>query len=233
VLQALQHELMQPEMVATFVAEFTAEWRRLCAEATSGTAALRRELAGVERQLQGLIDMIIDGFRAPGLQGRLDGFEARKSELSASIQAGDRRRALPRLHSNLAVTYRERVAALRTALMEGAGAEILETLRGLVDRVLVHPALEAGRVHIELVGHLSALLEASGAPATLTAGLSLGDRTRKTSVAGAAGVCSESDDAGTGFRLWRTRIAIWKKRDDIECFLPTNPPPDRELRRDG
>jgi hypothetical protein len=61
--------------------------------------------------------------------------------------------------------------------MEGAGAEILETLRGLVDRVLVHPALEAGRVNIELVGHLS--LEASGAPATLTAGLSLGDRTRK------------------------------------------------------
>jgi site-specific DNA recombinase len=84
VLQALQHELMQPEMVATFVAEFTAEWSRLCAEATSGTAALRRELAGVERQLQGLIDMMIDGFRAPGLQGRLDGFEARKSELRAS-----------------------------------------------------------------------------------------------------------------------------------------------------
>jgi site-specific DNA recombinase len=199
VLQALEHELMQPEMVAAFVTEFTAEWNRLCAEATSGTAELRRELTSVERQLQGLIDMMIDGFRAPGLQGRLDALEARKSELTAFIQAGDRRQALPRLHGNLAVTYRERVAALRAALTEGAGAEIIEALRGLVDRVLVHPASEKGKPRLELVGHLSALLEASGAPAMLTAGLSLNGEKRKTPPASAGGVCSESGDAGTGF----------------------------------
>ena len=69
--------------------------------------------------------MMIDGFRAPGLQGRLDALEARKSELTTSIQAGDRRQALPRLHGNLAVTYRGRVTALRAALTEGANAEIL------------------------------------------------------------------------------------------------------------
>ena len=140
---------------------------------------------------------MIDGFRAPGLQGRLDALEGRKAELTASIQAGDRRQALPRLHGNLAVTYRERIAALRAALLEDAGTEILEALRGLVDRVLVHPASEKGEPRLELVGHLSALLEASGAPAMLTAGLSLGVGTRKTPPAGACGVCSESGDAGT------------------------------------
>ncbi len=43
----------------------------------------------------------------------------------------------------------------------------------MVHSVLVHPALEKGKPRLELIGHLSALLEASGAPARLTAGLSL------------------------------------------------------------
>ena len=199
VLQALEHELMQPETVAAFVTEFTAEWNRLCAEATSGTAELRRQLTVVELQLQGLIDMMIDGFRAPGLQGRLDALEARKSKLTAAILAAAHRQALPRLHGNLAVTYRGRVTALRAALTEGANAEILEGLRALIDRVLAHPPSEVGTPRLELIGHLSAMLEASGAPPGLTAGLSLGGDKRKSPAAHASGVCSESGNAGTGF----------------------------------
>ena len=38
----------------------------------------RRELEGVRRKLSGLIDAIADGLRAPGLQGKLAEFEARR-----------------------------------------------------------------------------------------------------------------------------------------------------------
>ena len=199
VLQALEQGLMQPDLVAAFVGEFTAEWNRLRAEASYGLHEVRRELAGVERQLQGLIDMMIDGFRAAGLQDKLNQFEARKAELTAAVMAGEQGNSLPRLHGNLAETYRLRVGALREALAAGGNIEILEALRALVDRVLVHPSVGDAAPPLELIGHLSALLEVSGAPLEMIAGLSLAVGQRKTPPAAADGVCSESLDAGTGF----------------------------------
>jgi hypothetical protein len=41
VLDALRHRLMEPELYAVFVAEFTAEWNRLQSEAGAGLAAQR------------------------------------------------------------------------------------------------------------------------------------------------------------------------------------------------
>ncbi|MDB5413673.1 MAG: putative recombinase [Rubritepida sp.] len=199
VLLALEQGLMRPDLVAAFVAEFTAEWNRLRAEASLGLRGVRRELAGVERQLQGLIEMMIDGFRAPGLQDKLNQFELRKAELNAAIAAGEQANSLPRLHGNLSETYRLRLGALREALAGGGNTEILEALRALVDRVLVHPSFKDAAAPLELIGHLSALLEVSGAPAEMTAGLSLVIGQEKTPPAVADGVCSAKWDAGTGF----------------------------------
>ena len=214
VLQALERGLMQPDLVAAFVGEFTAEWNRLRAEASSGLHEVRRELASVERQLQGLIDMMIDGFRAPGLQDKLIQFEARKSELTTAVVAGEQGNSLPRLHGDLSETYRLRVGALREALAAGGNTEILEALRALVDRVLVHSSVNDAAEPLELIGHLSALLEVSGAPREMVGGLSLALEQRKTPPAAADGVCSESLDAGTGFGLFRTPLAPhqFKKR---------------------
>ena len=72
---------MHPDLVAAFVAEFTTEWNRLRADASSGLREVRRELTTVERQLEGLIAMMIDGFRAGSLQERLDQLEASKTRL--------------------------------------------------------------------------------------------------------------------------------------------------------
>ncbi|WP_371136808.1 recombinase family protein [Falsiroseomonas sp.] len=199
VLQALEQGLMQPDLVAVFVAEFTTEWNRLRTEASAGLSGIRAELATVERQLQGLIDMMIDGFRAPGLQARLDQFEARKSALVAALTAGEESSSLPRLHGSLAEAYRLRVHSLREAFSAYGDTEILEALKALVDRVLVYPSTTGAPAPLELIGHLSALLQASGASAEQTAGLSLITGHEKTPRAEAHGVCSGSWDAGTGF----------------------------------
>ncbi|MGG5822367.1 hypothetical protein [Falsiroseomonas sp. HW251] len=45
VLVALGSELMRPELMAAFVAEFTAEWNRLQAQARAGRAGKRVEPA--------------------------------------------------------------------------------------------------------------------------------------------------------------------------------------------
>ena len=60
ILDALRTRLMQPEHVATFVAEFTAEWNRLQAEVSAEATAQRRELDTVQRRLASLIDAIAE-----------------------------------------------------------------------------------------------------------------------------------------------------------------------------
>ena len=47
--------------------------------------AKKRELAEVARKLNGLIDAIADGLRAPGLQQRLDELEARRVQLEQDL----------------------------------------------------------------------------------------------------------------------------------------------------
>jgi hypothetical protein len=113
VLEALETRLMQPELVAAFVAELTVEWNRLRAEASAGLIGQRRALEQVEQKLTGLIDMMIDGFRAPGLQARLDEMERHKQTLIASIASAEAGPVLPRLHGNLPEVYRNKVAKLR------------------------------------------------------------------------------------------------------------------------
>ena len=194
-LEALGSRLMQPELVAVFVAEFTATWNTLRAQASSGLEGKRRELAAVERQLAGLIQSLIDGFRAPGLQGRLDELEARKQALLAEVGAVEQGPALPRLHPNLAEVYRGRVEQLRQALAVENGPEALEAARALIDRVEVHaPAELKGPPRLELVGHLAAMLRAAGFTG-------VGSDKSPSAVADGLGVLLGLGlgDAGTGF----------------------------------
>ncbi|WP_241763194.1 recombinase family protein, partial [Acidiphilium sp. PM] len=138
ILDALRHQLMQPEHVAEFVTEYTAEYNRLNSERSAALASHKRELESVTRKLDGLIDAIAEGMRAPGLQQKLDTLEARKAELTRLIETAGI--SLPLLHPNLAETYRERVTDLHAALTrEDGGTAALEAVRALIERVDVSP----------------------------------------------------------------------------------------------
>ena len=50
-MDALRTRLMDPDLVAEFLREFTAEWNCLSAERSAGRAAQERELASVTRKL--------------------------------------------------------------------------------------------------------------------------------------------------------------------------------------
>ena len=156
ILGALRQQLMAPELVAEFVAEFAVEWNRLQAAAGAEAANLRKELAAVERKLAGLIDAIADGFRAPGLQQQLDDLEARKAGLTRQLAQATP--AVPRLHPNLGEIYRAKVAALAEALTGPDGQEALEMVRGLVARVEVLPAAAGEAPEIVLTGEIAAMV---------------------------------------------------------------------------
>jgi hypothetical protein len=133
ILDALKDNLMHPDLVAEFIKEFHAEVNRQRRDAELSLVLKRRELDDVRRKLDGLIEAIADGLRAPGLQSKLDELGERKTALEADITGAPT--AAPRLHPNLAEIYRQKVANLQQALADPATqTEALEILRGLIEQ---------------------------------------------------------------------------------------------------
>ncbi len=158
ILNALRTRLMEPGLVAEFIRAFAVEWNRLSAERLAMRSGQERELASVTRKLDGLIAAMADGFRAPRLQAQLDELEVRRATLEAKLGAAAAPQA-PRLHPNLAEVYRERVAALQTALhAPDGGRAALEAVRELIERIAVRPAESSAGLEIELIGEIAAMV---------------------------------------------------------------------------
>jgi len=116
IIDGLRQRLMAPEFVEEFIRAFQNEINLQRRESNAVHEAKRRELADVMRKLDGLIDAIADGLRAPGLQHRLDELEARRNEITQDLSSGPT--TTVRLHPNLAEMYRRQVERLQHALNE-------------------------------------------------------------------------------------------------------------------
>jgi site-specific DNA recombinase len=128
------------------------------------------------------------GLRAPGLQHRLNGLEARKATLEVQLSAPPP--APVRLHPNLTQLYRQKIEDLHTALADpDLRGEAMELIRSLIDRVELHPAEDGFR--IELVGETANMVN-----------LSTGAESVKTDVAKA----SVKVVAGIGFEPMTFRL---------------------------
>jgi len=154
VLGALKDRLMDPELFRVFVEEFTAEWNRLQAEASSGLMVRQQELERIDRQLNKLVDALVDGVPAATVRDRMAALEVRKVVLQGELASAEL--PAPRLHPGLAQVYRDRVAELARVLGEDDAAEARDLIRGLVEAIRLVP--EAGVLRIEVRGALGAIL---------------------------------------------------------------------------
>jgi len=147
---------MAPELVAEFVRAFHKEINLQRREDDAMRDAKRRQLADVRRKLDGLIEAIADGLRAPGLQQRLDELEACRIEIEQSLTAEPT--APVRFHPNLAHVYRRQVEQLQHALNQPEiRHEAVQILRGLIERVSIGPAAKG--LEIEIVGEIAKMVE--------------------------------------------------------------------------
>ena len=161
ILEGLRQRLMAPEMVEEFVTAYHEEVNRHRREATAARAGKERELAEVTRKLDKLIEALIEGYRTAGLQQRLEELEARKAALEQELAADPPPPV--RLHPNLAQVYRAKVERLHVALADpGLRDEALGILRGLIERVVIHPAGDSSAddgLQIELAGEIVKMIE--------------------------------------------------------------------------
>src|SRR5262245_5167320 len=156
IVDGLRQRLLEPELVEEFIRAFQNEINLQRRENDALNEAKRRELSEVMRKLDGLIDAIADGLRAPGLQQRLDKLEARRNEITRDLSAGPINTV--RLHPNLAQVYRRQVERLQHALNDpDIRDEAIQLLRGLIERVSISPVKDG--LEIEIVGEIAKMVE--------------------------------------------------------------------------
>jgi len=201
VIDALRANLMEPDAVREFVAEFTAEWNRLAAESNAERAHDQSRLTTIERKIGKIIEAVMDGFRTEEMKQQLETLSQQKAQLQARLAAPAS--TAPSIHPNLAELYRQRVETLQTELAaaNGDNTAVLEALRELIERVDVGPGTE-GEPEIILTGALAAMVRL---------GLPVPPTKTTPSTTGAEGVpdlfgCSVKVVAGPGFEPGTFRL---------------------------
>ena len=158
VLRALQDKLMRKDFFEEFCREFAKEMNRLRMEHRAGLSGAKRELERVKREIEKVIDAIVQGYAGPELKARMTGLQERKEVLLAQLAEADE--PPPLLHPSMADLYRTKVEELAAALRrEDTRLEASEMLRGLIEAIVLTP--EKGQLRIELRGNLAAMLAAA------------------------------------------------------------------------
>ncbi|MCE8519349.1 recombinase family protein [Ruegeria pomeroyi] len=155
ILNGLRKHLMSQELFNEFCAEFTREVNRLRIERGADLAGWKSELERVDRELDKMIDAILQGFPPAKLKDKAEKLEARKAELTELLDNADE--PPPLLHPNMARMYQDRIAKLCENLQsEEDRGDAVDVLRSLVDEIILVP--ENGELSIVLRGDLGAIL---------------------------------------------------------------------------
>ena len=160
VLAGLKSQMLQPDVVETYVREYHAHYKKVSGEIQASRRRLEAAVTKADRELQRLLDFIKRGVEFEELDQAV--LRAKQDKQSASAELQDLQ-ALPTvmLHPAVADDYRARVAQLETALAgdDQSRLEVIPQLRSLVERIVLRPAGEGKRgVEIEIEGRLAAML---------------------------------------------------------------------------
>ena len=138
--------LMAPEIFKEFAAAFIAERNTIIAQQTPISTAAKTELGRIKSRQKVLVNALVDGVPGRTVKDEMIALEAREDELNALL--AKQPPSEPSLHPNLAEMYRERVAALHTALTDPRTKdEAFGIIRTLIDEVRLIP--EDGQLRVE------------------------------------------------------------------------------------
>ncbi len=143
-----QNNLLDQDALTIFCEEYAKERNRLQASASQNRNTLIKELAIVKADHAKLVDAILAGIPADQVKTGCWPLTPAPSTI--------------RIHPKIAETYRDKVSDLISQLQEPGGMlETKDTLRGLVDRIVLAPTEPEGKLSVHLHGALAGLLSLS------------------------------------------------------------------------
>ena len=158
-LGSLKDRLMHPDLIQEFITEFQREMHQERLSVLSERGENERRLTKVRKDIDGLLTAIADGMYHPSMKAKMDTLEAERATLEAALGAGSEPEPVA-LHPGLAGIYASKVSDLSEALNHDCTrTEAADLLRGLIEKVILHPDPDASHGHrIELFGELAAIL---------------------------------------------------------------------------
>ena len=159
VLDGLEKHLLDPERTKVFCEHYTKAMNRMVAEHNAGLHASRAELEKVSRDMERLVQAIVDGVPAAQVKDKMAQLERRKGELEATLARTEELQV--NLHPNLAEYYRQQIGRLREALQDESMRErAAEAIRALIERIDLEPVTLDGQeiVAVNLHGKLASIL---------------------------------------------------------------------------
>ncbi|WP_240497765.1 hypothetical protein [Thioclava sp. F34-6] len=150
---------MNDELLEVFCEEYTRHMNALRMAETGNRARDEAKLTKIVRDLDRLVDAIIDGVPAERVKDRMETLEIQKTEIEARLTSAPQEEK-PLLHPSMGVRYRKALSELRESLEQNANGDAIEVLRSLIDRIVMHPAEDVPKGFVidiegDLVGILS------------------------------------------------------------------------------
>jgi site-specific DNA recombinase len=163
VLNGLTTEMRHPDVIAEYVRAYHKERKRLSAEADATRNRLERQLANLTGDIDRLVDAIAKGHGDPAVLGpRSTALDEERKRVRAGLDVAPPPTEVIALHPAVLARYEQQLTNLQEALSRGARAgdsECSEAIRDLVESVTVfRDTSKPGRVEVEIVGRLTALL---------------------------------------------------------------------------
>ncbi|WP_212635428.1 recombinase zinc beta ribbon domain-containing protein, partial [Rhodobacter capsulatus] len=87
VLGGLKHQLMHPDVIQEFIAEFHREMEKDRREGEAGRVEAERALSKVTKEIENIVTAITEGLFHPSMKAKMDALEAQKAGLEAKLAA--------------------------------------------------------------------------------------------------------------------------------------------------
>ena len=159
VLAGLRERMLDPELVAIFVAEYQAEYAKRAARMRRERGSVERRIATATATIERLVGAIASG--AGSFDEVRDALAKSRAERDAAVAEQQEQDALPvvALHPAIAADYRRQVTQLQVALADpDGGAQAVTALRALIDRIVLTPNPTGRGVSIEVQGRLAGIV---------------------------------------------------------------------------
>jgi site-specific DNA recombinase len=165
VLDGLREVLKHPEYFTVYLKTYNEARMRLARGAVKGRANLERRAGEVKREIDRLIDSIVQGVPADTIAPRIRALEAEKANIAEQLGAAEEKKKVVSIHPAAIKNYLADIEAMRESLDDEEAAErpeLIAPLRRLIHSVVVHaqPGVK-GSLEVEIKGRLQELL---GAP---------------------------------------------------------------------
>ena len=163
-LDGLRNQMLAPDAISAFVREYHAIWKQQRADSLGDRSRIERSLKEVEGKIGRIVTAIAEGTDVPAMRTTLKDLEGQRAGLARRLADMLDPTVIP-MQPNLTETYQRLVDDLAATLNAATEdrTRAFGLLRGLIDRIVLHPTEKRAGFEMEIFGQLAGILRlASG-----------------------------------------------------------------------